>query len=91
MLDGGSGVNSTTEELVVQLLNENRKAGIALNDKRHPIKQLERWEHREALRGVAGGANVKLVGAVVVAVKMIEIGRNDGPVVDIRFKICRKS
>ena len=66
MLDGGSGVNSTTEELIIELLNENEKAGISLNDKRHPIKCFEKWHHTEALRGVAGGAQVKLLGAVVV-------------------------
>ena len=38
MLDGGSGVNSTTEELVLQLINENEAQGIKLNDKRHPIR-----------------------------------------------------
>ena len=58
MLDGGSAVNSTTEELVLKLLNENEAAGIKLNDKRHPIKQLERWKHREGLRGVAGAVSV---------------------------------
>ena len=40
MLDGGSGVNSTTEELVLQLINENEAQGIKLNDKRHPIRVL---------------------------------------------------
>ena len=58
MIDGGSGVNSTTEELVLSLLEENRKAGISLSDKSHPIKRFEKWKHREALRCVAGGTNV---------------------------------
>ena len=41
MIDGGSGVNSTIEELVLEILEENRKAGIGLADKRHPMKKLE--------------------------------------------------
>jgi hypothetical protein len=88
MLDGGSGVNSTTEELVLKVLNENQAAGISLDDKRHPIKQFERWAHEEALRGVAGGKNVPLLGAVIVAVHLIELGKNDGPEVLVRFKVC---
>ena len=60
-----------------------------MSDKRHPIKALEKWKHEEALRGVAGGANVPLLGAAVVAVNLIEIGKQDGPEVLIRFKICK--
>ena len=89
MIDGGSGVNSTTEELVIGLLEENRKAGINLSDKRHPIKKLEKWEHKEALRGVAGGASVPLLGSVVIAMNMVELGKDTGPEVLIRFKICK--
>ena len=77
-------------DLIVQLLNENRAAGINLSDPRHPIKALEKWKHREGLRGVAGGANVPLIGAAVVAVNLLEVGKPDGPgkEVRIRFKIC---
>ena len=89
MLDGGSAVNSTTEELVLQILNENQKAGISLSDKRHPIKKFEKWKDREALRGVAGGANVPLLGAVVMEIRIIEVGKTDGPKVNVRFKICK--
>ena len=89
MIDGGSGVNSTTEELVLQLPEEHRSAGISLSDPRHPIKNLEEWKHQEALRGVAGGAAVPLLGSVVIGVTMLEIGKNDGPIVNIRFKICK--
>ncbi len=42
MIDGGSGVNSTTEELVLGILNECKKAGFGLKDPRHPIKRLEK-------------------------------------------------
>ena len=64
-----------------------REKGIPLSDKRHPIKQLEKWRSEEALRGVAGGTNVPLLGAVVFAVQMLELGKTTGPEVNIRFKI----
>ena len=58
MLDGGSGVNSIPEDLlVVAILNENRLAGIRLSDKRRPTNQLGRWKQKEealvALRAAA--------------------------------------
>ena len=89
MIDGGSGTNSTTEDLVLQILNENERAGIRLSDKRHPIKRLEKWRHAEALSGVAGGQKVPLLGSVVMQVRMTEVGKNTGPEVLIRFKICK--
>ncbi len=90
MLDGGSGVNSTTEELVLIILNENRAAGIPLGDKRHPVLQLEHWEKGEELRGVASGKPVPLIGSVVLRVTMLELGKDTGPVIKCRFKICAK-
>ena len=89
---GGSAlpalVNLLTEEIVLKLLNENKAAGIELNDKRHPIKQFEKWKHQEGLRGVAGSKTVPLIGAVVVRINMLEVGKQDGPEVVCRFKIC---
>ena len=65
MLDGGSAVNSVTEEQVASVLNHYRAKNIPLNDKRHPVLQLEKWPEEESVRGVAGGVTVKLVGSVV--------------------------
>ena len=92
MLDTGSGVNSTTEELVVALMKENSAAGITLSDPRHPIKKFGKWEHEESLVGVAGSAKVRLLGTVVVRVGFIPVGdkKEKGPEVLIRFKICEK-
>ena len=90
MLDTGSAVNSVTEELVLQVLNEKSNAGMGLNDPRHPVKQLGSWKHRETLRGVAGGAAVPLVGTVVVGLTMVEAGKDNGPEVRVRFKITKK-
>ena len=89
MLDGGSGVNSTTEELVLKLINENEAQGISMSDKRHPIKRLGKWKHEEALCGVAGSARVPLIGSVVVNIQMTEMGKNTGPEILVRFKVCK--
>ncbi len=83
-------MNSTTEKIVVDILNENRRAGISLSDPGQPIKKLERWSVKEVLRGVAGGASVGLIGAVVVKMTMLELGRNTGPEILVRFKICKR-
>ena len=92
MLDGGSGVNSTTEEIVVRILNENTNQGISLGNPRHPIKALERWGKIEGLRGVAGSKVVPIIGAVVLRVDFIGKGKENGPYnkpVYVRFKVCK--
>ena len=77
MLDGGSGVNSTTEELVVKILNHEKSKGINLGDRRHPIKQLETWPQRESLRGVVGGKSLNIIGGAVINLKMLKIGESE--------------
>ena len=76
MVDGGSALNSTTEEHVIALINENVDAGIRFGDKRHPIVALEKFPEDEALRGVAGSSPVPLLGSVVINVTMIEYVKN---------------
>ena len=91
MLDGGSAVNTIPEDVVVSILNENRAAGTQLTDKRHPVKQLEKWRTAEELRGVAGGKTVPLLGAVVLELTLIEVGKPVSaktPRILVRFKIC---
>ena len=75
MLDGGAAVNTVPEDTIVAILNEQKALDISLNDKRHPIKQLERWKNKEELRGVAGGKTVPLIGAVVLELQMLEAGK----------------
>ena len=58
-------------------------------DKRHPIKRLGKWKHEEALCGVAGSARVPLIGSVVINVQMTEMGKQTGPEILIRFKVCK--
>ena len=70
MLDGGSKLNSTTEEEILKVLNIHRAKGIKLGDPSHPIKQLERWDTPAHLNGVASGKPVRLVGAAVVSMQI---------------------
>ena len=53
MLDGGSSINSITEDLLVQILNECRIAGIRLGDPRHPARKLEEWLKEDRVTGIA--------------------------------------
>ena len=90
MLDSGSGVNSTTEEEVLHLINLHSQAGISMSNPKHPIRRLEKWTHTETLSGIAAGEPIKLIGAVVLRVKFLEVGRDQGQTVNIRFKITPK-
>ena len=90
MLDGGSGVNTITEALVLKILNSNVANGYRLDHKQSPIVALEKWKEAEAIRGVGAGSVVPLLGAVVLRVKMLELGKNDGPDILIRFKITKQ-
>ena len=74
---------------MVHILNVHRNAGFALNDKRHPILQLEKWQFKEELRGIAGGKSVPLLGSVVLRITMLELGKDTGPDIKARFKICK--
>ena len=55
MLDSGSGVNSTTEEEVLHLINLHSQAEISMSNPKHPISCLENWTHTETLSGIAAG------------------------------------
>ena len=91
MLDSGSSVNSIPEDVLVQILNHHREAGIALSDKKHPIKALEKWSKPEEIRGVAGNAPVPLLGGVVMEFRFSDCKSllATGPTLKIRFKIAK--
>ena len=63
---------------------------IGLNDKHHPVLPLGHWPEEESVRGVAGGAVLKLVGAVVLRLTMFQKGTSSGPEIKTRFKITQK-
>ena len=90
LLDGGASVSSVTEELVVGAINLARKRGIHPRDENFPIAQFERWPVRETVTGIARGAIVELIGAAVLRVKMLELGKTTGPTVLVRCKVFAK-
>ena len=68
-------------------LNFQRDKNLRLNDKKHPVKALEKWRCGKEIRGVAGGAVVPLVGGVVLTFRFLFKNSETGPVVTVRLKI----
>ena len=68
LLDGGAGVNSVAEEVVVGAINVARALGISVHDRRYPIVQLEKWPVPEFVTGIAKGQDVPILGAAVMRV-----------------------
>ena len=90
MADGGSGVNSIPELALVHILNHQKEKGIKLDDPKHPVVQLERWKDKQELSGIAGGATVPRLGAVVLRMGFRELGSNKLKEFNARFKICKQ-
>ena len=88
MLGSGSSVNSIPEDVLAQILNHHRQADLALNNKQHTIKPLEKPEE---IRGVAGNAPVPLLGGVVMEFRFSDSKTQlaTGPALKIRFKIAK--
>ena len=89
MMDGGSAVNSIPEAAVLDILNDMKKDNIKMGDEKHPIIRLEKWKEKEKIRGVAAGAEVELLGGVVVRIHFIEHGKQEMTPVMARFKITK--
>jgi len=92
LLDGCAGSNNVTEEFVTGLINCALKSGVAANDEKFPVVQLERWPLAEVVNGIAKGAPVPLLGGVVFKVTLL-VGREvasakEGPTILVRAKIC---
>ena len=86
MLDTGSGVNTVPELIVVDVVNFHQEK--RFDDPEHPIKRFEEWDDDEHLQGVAAGHPIRMIGQVVVGARLVECGKETGPLVYIRFKIC---
>ena len=90
LLDGGAGVNSVAEEIVVGALNVAKAMGIGPKDARHPVVQLEKWSIPECVTGISKGNDVPIIGAAVMRVRLPEVGKQTGPEIVVRAKISRK-
>ena len=90
LLDGGAGVNSWAEEIVVGAINVAMAKGIPPNDPRFPVVQLEKWPVPECCTGISRGHDVPIIGAAVMRVKLLELGKDKGPEILVRGKIFAK-
>ena len=87
LLDTGASVNAVTEELLVGIINRAKKMGLKSTDPDYPIVQLERWQRKESVAGVARDSPVRLVGAVVLRVRFASEPSKKDLEVLMRFKI----
>ena len=70
-------------------MNVAKALGIAANDPRYPVVQLERWTTPEFVTGISRGNDVPNIGAVVLRIMMPELGRESGPELLVRAKIFK--
>ena len=90
LLDGGAGVNSVPEEVVVGCVNVARRHAVAPSDPKFPLVQLEKWPTPEAVTGISKGHDVPILGAAVLKVTLTEMGKSTGPEIYLRCKIFKK-
>ena len=94
MCDGGAGLNTIPEELVLAIMNACSRAGIKLGDKRHPILAFEKKEEEEQVTGVAKSAGVSIPGAVIMRITMPSTGnskkRKEDQSIHVRLMIFEK-
>ena len=62
LLDGGSGINSVTEEMLVGMLNKCWAENIPSSSELWPVVQLEKGPQAEMVMGIAAGKPLTLAG-----------------------------
>ena len=73
LLDGGSGINSVTEEMLVGMLNKCWDEKTPRDSKLWPVIQLEKWPQAEMVMGIAAGKPLTLAGSAVLRVIFFDI------------------
>ena len=91
MFDSGAGLNTIPEEAVLEVINACEAHGLGLGSPKHPIIQLETWQHQEECRGVAGGVTVPLIGAVSLMMTFFDKVSGRRETVPTKFKILAAS
>ena len=93
LLDGGAGINSVAEELVVACLNVCDMEGIDISNPpsqklHHPFAEFEKPPRKEFITGVVSGVgDVQLMGDVVLRVVFKDILSSKFKERLIRFKV----
>ena len=96
LLDGGAGINSVANELVIACLNVCDMEGIVISNPssqkyRCPIVEFEKPHRKEFITGVVSGAgDVQLMGDVVFRVVFKDIFSSKSKERLLRFKIMPK-
>ena len=62
LLDGGSGINSVTEEMLIGMLNKCWAEHTPRDSKLCPVIQLEKWPQAEMVMGIAASKPLTLAG-----------------------------
>ena len=88
MLDGGSALNTIPEQTLLDIINSCRAKGLKMGAEGHPVKALERFQTAQEVRGVAAGATIPIMGAVVLEMELTEYKKQRGPKALFRLKIC---
>ena len=89
MFDSGAGLNTIPESALLSIINACEAAGIRLSDERHPVVELESWATKESCKGVASGVAVPLIGAVVLAMTLVDRNTGKAKTISARFKILK--
>ena len=89
MFDSGAGLNTIPEAALLSIINACEAAGIRMSDVRHPVIELESWAEQETCKGVASGVSVPLVGAVVLAMMLVDRNTGKTKTISARFKILK--
>ena len=89
MFDSGAGLNTIPEAALLSIINACEVAGIRMSDERHPVVELESWAHEESCKGVASGASVPLIGAVILAMTLVDRNNGKTKTISARFKILK--
>ncbi len=91
LLDGGSGINSVTQEMLVGVLNRAWADGVPTDSLLWPVVQLEKWPEADNVMGIAAGTPLRLLGSAVLRVHFSDIdARAPGAEVLVRCRIFPK-
>ena len=91
LLDGGTGINSVTEEMLVGMLNKCWADKIPSDNNAWPVVQLEKWPRAENVMGIAAGKPLSLVGSAALRVRFCDVdSRAPGVEVLVRCNIFPK-
>ena len=88
--DSCSAINTIPDEVLLDILNSQAAQGVRTDSKDRSVVELGRREEEEHLRGVASGKLVPVPGLAALNIMFPELGKNAGPTILSRHRVCRK-